>query len=129
MLRLLCWRKSAPRIGTETGASWNNHEQFQEQKCKGIILEPEQDTFEPSTVSNLTPGCRRGWSWKYWYWSSGIYHEQGARQVSRTRAGSLTVRALEGGQCWRCSWHMRTRSMLRTIEVSCAAWAGVHDQH
>ena len=34
--------------------NWNNHEQFQEPKRKGIILEPKQDTVEPSAVSNLT---------------------------------------------------------------------------
>ena len=50
MLRSWCWRKSAPRIGKETGASWNN----QEPKRKGIILEPKQNNKEPSAVSRRT---------------------------------------------------------------------------
>ena len=52
---LRCWRKSAPRIRTETGLSWNNQEQFQETKSKEVILEPEQDTEEPFAVSRLIP--------------------------------------------------------------------------
>ena len=46
-LRSSCCRKSAPRIGTDTGANWNVHVP----KRRGIVLEPEQITVDPSAVS------------------------------------------------------------------------------
>ena len=48
-------RKSPLRIGTETGASWNNQSKLQEPKRRGIILEPEHGAVEPSAVKSLTP--------------------------------------------------------------------------
>ena len=47
--------KTTPRIGTETGASWNNQSKLQEPKHRGIILEPEHETEDLSAVRSLTP--------------------------------------------------------------------------
>ena len=49
------WLVKAPRIGTETVASWKNQSKLQEPKCRGIILEPEHKNEEPSSVRSLTP--------------------------------------------------------------------------
>ena len=38
--RLWWWRKSAPMIETETGASWNIQSKLQDPKRRGLILEP-----------------------------------------------------------------------------------------
>ena len=42
-------------MGTETRASWNNQSKLQEPKRRGIILEPEHETEELSTVRSWTP--------------------------------------------------------------------------
>ena len=39
----------------ETGASWKIHSNRVEPKRKGISLEPEQETVDPSAVMSLTP--------------------------------------------------------------------------
>ena len=39
----------------ETGASWKIHSNRVEPKRKGIDLEPEQETVDPSAVMSLTP--------------------------------------------------------------------------
>ena len=48
-------RKSAQRIGTETGANWKSQSKLWEPKPRGMILEPEQDKEDPSVVRSLTP--------------------------------------------------------------------------
>jgi len=53
--RLKCFRKSAPRMGMATGASWKGHSNLWVPNRRGIILEPEHVREEPSAVSNLTP--------------------------------------------------------------------------
>ena len=53
--RLKCFKKSAPRMGTATGASWKGHSNLLSPNRRGIIREPEQESKEPSAVSNLTP--------------------------------------------------------------------------
>ena len=53
--RLKCFRKSAPRMGMATGASWKGHSNLWVPNHRGIILEPEHVREEPSAVSNLTP--------------------------------------------------------------------------
>ena len=53
--RLKCFKKSAPRMGMATGASWKGHSNLWVPNRRGIIREPEHVSEEPSAVSNLTP--------------------------------------------------------------------------
>ena len=53
--RLKCFKKSAPRMGTATGASWKGHSNLWSPNRRGIIRDPEHVSEEPSAVSNLTP--------------------------------------------------------------------------
>ena len=86
-LRSRCWRKSAPRIGKETGANWNN----QEPKRKGIILEPKQNNKEPSAVSRRTLEDRGARSWFVLGTGSQITHpgERWERNMWNRQAGKM----------------------------------------
>ena len=84
--RRLCWqRKFAPRIGTETGASWNIQSKLQEPKRRGMILQPEQETEDPSAANGLTPE---------------VEDEAGARKT-KTEAPESTRKRGEDSKSWR----------------------------
>jgi len=54
--RRLKWlKKSAPRIGIATGASWKGHLKLCLPKRRGINRVPEQGRAEPSAVRRFTP--------------------------------------------------------------------------
>ena len=59
--RLKCSRKSAPRKGTDTGASWKFQvytlELEPQEKRKGKMQEPLQNIGEPSAVRRQTPSA------------------------------------------------------------------------
>ena len=53
--RLKCFKKSAPKMGMATEASWKGHSNLWVPNHRGMIREPEHVREEPSAVSNLTP--------------------------------------------------------------------------
>ena len=51
-----CRRKSKPRMGMETGASWKDQEKWREPKRRGMKLTTKQGSRESQVVSSLLWG-------------------------------------------------------------------------
>ena len=84
--RRLCYlRKSAPRIGIATRASWKGKSKLWFPKHREIMREPEQESEELSAVSRLTPDLE----------------VDGKARKTKIKAPESTRNLLELSESWR----------------------------